>query len=113
MDTRLEKLRQLGCGIDEAMDRFMNDEQLYLSCFENLLVDESFEKLGSALQNGDLENAFHYAHMLKSVYANMGMDPIYKDCVVIVEAARDGNFTDDLLQSYDRMKAFMEKIKQI
>ena len=113
MDTRLEKLKQLGCDIDEAMDRFMGDEQLYFVCFENLLGDESFEKRGTALEDGDIENAFHYAHMLKSVYANMGMTPIYNDCVAIVEPLRAKNGGPHLLESYGRMKIFMESIRKI
>ncbi len=113
MDARLEKLRQLGCDIDEALERFMGDEQLYFICFDDLLSDENLDRLGDALRCKDYENAFHYAHMLKSVYANMGMTPLYNDCVAIVEPLRAGSGGDYLLENYGRMESFMRSVRQI
>lgn len=113
MDARLEKLRELNCDIDEALERFMGDTELYFVCFENLLGDDNLDKLGRALQAQDYDNAFHFAHKLKSVYANMGLTPIYNDCVMIVEPLRAGRTGPHLLESFGRMKSFMETIRVI
>ena len=113
MDERLEKLKALGCDVDAALARFMGDEQLYFTCFESLKSDENFEKLGDALGKSDAKGAFHYAHMLKGVYANMGMTPIYNDCVAIVEPLRSGSCPDRVLENYRSMQMFMQTIKTI
>ena len=113
MDERIKKLKALGCDIDAALERFMGDKQLYFICFEQMLTDDNFDKLGDALSKSDVNSAFHYAHMLKGVYANMGMTPIYNDCVAIVEPLRSGSCTETLLESYRRMQMCMQTIKTI
>ena len=113
MDEKIKKLKALGCDTDAALERFMGDKQLYLTCLEQMLTDESFEKLGDALSKSDVNSAFHYAHMLKGVYANMGMTPIYKECSAIVEPLRSGSFSDTLLENYRSMQQFLQAIKAI
>lgn len=34
MSNRLEKLAALGCDVTGAMDRFLNDEEFYFSCYD-------------------------------------------------------------------------------
>ena len=53
IDQRLDKLKALGCDVDGALERFLGDKQLYLTCFDDLLADECFDKLGAALEQRD------------------------------------------------------------
>ena len=34
MRTELEQLKQAGCDIDGALERFLQDEEFYLECYE-------------------------------------------------------------------------------
>ena len=113
MDEKLEKLRQLGCDVDEAIGRFLGDKELYFVCFNDLLGDSNFDKLGETLREGDSVNAIHYAHTLKSVYANMGLTPIYNDCFCILRSLRAGESGEQLLDRFGNMQEFMDKIRQI
>ena len=50
MDEKLEKLRQLGCDVDEAIGRFLGDKELYFVCFNDLLGYANFDKIGETLR---------------------------------------------------------------
>ncbi len=113
MKEKFDKLKALGCDVDGALERFLGDEQLYLTCVEDLKTDASFDKLGEALAQRDSRGAFQSAHKLKGVYANMGMIPIYNDCVKLVEPLRSGEVTDDMSQTFERMQQFMNSLRQI
>ncbi|MEG2021293.1 MAG: Hpt domain-containing protein, partial [Oscillospiraceae bacterium] len=67
MDTLLAELKEYGADVDGAMGRFLDDVDLYKSCFVGFLNDEAFQKLGNAILNSDYEKAFEYAHTLKGV----------------------------------------------
>lgn len=113
IDQRLDKLKALGCDVDGALERFLGDKQLYLTCFDDLLADECFDKLGAALEQLDSKSAFQWAHKLKGVYANMGMTPVLNDCVKLVEPLRTGEVSPDMPPIYKSMQDFMNQIKQI
>lgn len=89
MHSFLEELRFENCDVDSAMERCLNDEEFYLSCFKLAVADSAFEKLGNALEKNDLEKAFEYAHGLKGVTGNMGITPLYNKVVEIVEPLRN------------------------
>ncbi|MEG1850081.1 MAG: Hpt domain-containing protein, partial [Oscillospiraceae bacterium] len=78
MDPMLDNLRLYGADMDGAMSRFLDDIDLYKTCFTVFLADESFPKLGEALAAMDYEAAFEYAHTLKGVTGNMGLTPLYQ-----------------------------------
>ena len=70
MSVLLDKLKVMGCDIDGAMGRFLDNEAFYEKCFGKMLQDPAFEALGIALKAGSVEDAFHQAHTLKGVLAN-------------------------------------------
>ncbi len=45
MEERLLKLKNLGCDIDGAMNRFLGDKEFYFECFDELMKDPGFEEL--------------------------------------------------------------------
>ncbi len=103
MSALLDELRAMGCDIDGAMGRFLDNEEFYARCFGKMLQDPSFAALGEALQAQNVEDAFHQAHTLKGVLANMGITPLYDIVVQIVEPLRQGSYSDELLQLYQRL----------
>ncbi len=98
----LEELRNWGCDIDGALERFVGDEELYETCLYTVLDDKAFGGLGEALRAGQVKEAFDYAHTLKGVLANMGLTPMYDITVRIVEPLRTEH-TEGLLLIYEEL----------
>lgn len=112
MENLLDQLRDWGCDIDGAMARFLNDEELYVECLHTLLEDEAFVKLEEALNNREIDQAFHWAHTLKGVLANMGLTPIYEVVARIVEILRAGS-DENTLSIYREMMEGRAKLEEI
>lgn len=108
----IDELQQWGCDIKDAMTRFLDDEDFYITCLYTMVQDTAYEKLGVALQEGNVQEAFEQAHTLKGVLANMGLTPIYDIVVRLVEPLRAGN-ADDLLPVYEELLAANERLKEI
>ncbi|MEF9971731.1 MAG: Hpt domain-containing protein [Oscillospiraceae bacterium] len=112
MDKIIEKLKEYGADVDGAMRRFLDDEELYKSCFVIFLEDKAFLKLEEALAVEDYEKAFECAHTLKGVAGNMGLNPIYKVICDMVEALRSKEYSG--LQSFNReLLRQLELLKQL
>lgn len=108
MSNRLEKLAVLGCDVTGAMDRFLNDEEFYFSCYDKFMGDLGFVQLKNDLNNHDIPAAFDCAHALKGVIANLGLTSLYNVIDEIVEPLRAG--TDEgLLSKYDKLMEEREK----
>ncbi|MEG1367397.1 MAG: Hpt domain-containing protein [Oscillospiraceae bacterium] len=93
MDTLLAELKEYGADVDGAMGRFLDDTDLYKTCFTIFLEDKSFEKLGEAIVNTDYDKIFEYAHTLKGVAGNMGITPIYTVLCKLVDALRNKDYS--------------------
>ncbi len=107
-----DELKEWGCDIDGAMERFMDDRELYESCLETVLEDASFAQLKVELEAGNVEKAFDAAHTLKGVCGNMGLTPMFDTDVQIVEPLRAGNI-DGLMGFYDELMAEKDKLADI
>lgn len=113
MSALLEELRAMDCDIDGAMGRFLNNEDFYVRCLKKMLLDPSFAALGEALKKSDVENAFHQAHTLKGVVANMGITPLYELTVEIVEPLRHGDCNPGLWSVYEKLLAKREEYQAL
>lgn len=110
MTKILEELKNWGCDVDGAMERFMGDEELYMSCLKTVVNDKSYEALHDGLLEGDLQGAFDNAHTLKGVLANMGLTPMFDIVVRIVEPLRAGNM-ENLMPVYEELVAANERLR--
>ena len=110
MTKILEELKNWGCDVDGAMERFMGDEELYMSCLKTVVNDKAYEALHDGLLEGDLQGAFDNAHTLKGVLANMGLTPMFDIVVRIVEPLRAGNM-ENLMPVYEELVAANERLR--
>ena len=94
------------------MERFVNDEDLYIECMQEFLCDESFENLKSAINNGNYAAAFEHAHNLKGVSGNLGLEPLYGAVSDLVERLRSKQY-DNVNQPLSLIFSEMEKIRGI
>lgn len=89
------------CGIDVAgaMERMMGNEMLFLKMMRKFPEDEVFRNLKEKLAEKDYGEAFQYAHALKGVAGNLGLNPIMEADIVIVEKLR--HYTEESVKGID------------
>jgi len=107
-----QELEDWGCDIDGALERFLDDEELYVTCLETVVTDHNFEKLGEALEEKAVSDAFDYAHTLKGVFANLGLTPMYMIVEKIVEPLRSGN-ANNLEDAYQELLLSNKRLRSI
>lgn len=112
MDAILEELEQWGCDIAGAMGRFLDDKELYLICLDTVVTDKAYGRLGLALAEEQVKEAFDSAHTLKGVFANMGLTPMLRIVECIVEPLREGCI-EDLMSDYQRLMEANDYLRDI
>ena len=98
------KLKEAECDVEGALARFLDDEELYEQFYGELLNDEAFAKLGLALEERRITDAFEYAHTLKGIIGNMGLTPLFETVCEIVEPLRVGSMDGVLVKYYELLK---------
>ena len=48
-----EQLREWNCDVNGALERFLNDEEMYLDFLHQIAEEASIVKLGKAIDEGD------------------------------------------------------------
>lgn len=112
MDKIFQDLEEWGCDVEGAMERFLDDKELYMMCLQTVISDPAFEKLGAALEEKRVAEAFDYSHTLKGVLANLGLTPMFVLAESIVEPLRKGA-ADNLQEAYEKLLASNEQLKCI
>ena len=95
-----------------TLDRFIDDEELYVSCLETFQAETGFADLRNALDKQDYTAAFDAAHTLKGVTGNLGLTPLFNVVCSMVETLRSGE-NEDLEGKYSRIMAEKEKVDKI
>ena len=72
------------------MERFLQDEELYLTCLQTFAQDKGFAQIAPALAENNAEAAFDAVHTLKVVAANLGLTPLFKALCALTETLRRG-----------------------
>ena len=113
MSMLIERLTDYGCHVKEAMGRFLDDEDFYEMCFHKFIADKSFDRLSEAVAAGDAGACFEAAHDLKGTSANMGITPINRLVVEIVEEFRQGNIPADIGDSLAELESVRQDLQKI
>ena len=113
MATLLNELRAMGCDIDEALERFLDNEQFYVECLEKFLDDGVFPNLETSLSSSNVEESFQNAHNLKGVCANLGLTPMYTIIYDMVEDLRVGKMPENAMERFHQIQKLRDDIKQL
>ena len=108
MTPLMEKLAGMGCDMNAAWNRFLNDADFFEQCFRKLLEDPAFEALGSAIQEQNQEAGFACSRMLKGMIARVGLTPMYQEIEAIVEPLRAGQEAG-VQEAYGRLMSKREQ----
>ena len=111
MNQLFVKLKEAECDVEGALARFLDDEDLYVQFYGELLKDEAFNNLGVALEEGRLYEAFEFAHTLKGIIGNMGLTPMFNIVCDIVEPLRI-NSVDGVKENYKELLSLREKFSE-
>ena len=90
----IDKLKAFGANAHEGLSRCLNNEDFYLKLVNKAVSDAGFERLKTAIESGDYNEAFEAAHGLKGILGNLSLTPIYEPTAKMTELLRGGNDTD-------------------
>lgn len=62
-----------GFNVSEAMQRFMNNEQLWMKFLKKFKADTSYGDLVRAMEEKDSTKAFEASHTLKGITGNLAL----------------------------------------
>ena len=69
-------LREQGVNVDKALERMKGNAAAYRDFLIEFLTDPDFASLEEAVKAGNVRSAFDYAHGLKGIAANLGIDAV-------------------------------------
>ena len=105
----IEKLQEYGVNTKEGLARCMNNANFFMRMIGMGLKNDSFEKLGKALEDNNLDEAFEQAHALKGVVGNLALTPIYNPLAEMTEMLRAKKDVD-YIAMYAPIKELRDKM---
>ncbi len=107
------------CGIDtkEGIERFMDQEALFLKFLLRFLEDDGMQQLVDSFEKKEVEDCFHAAHSLKALTGNLAITCMYEPLKPLVEILRSGQLPEEedvftLKQKYEQVIATLQCIKE-
>lgn len=92
MDAELlQSLARCETDVDGALRRLAGNEDIYLSCLDCFLQDQTISELNTAINAKMWDEAFTAAHAMKGMAGNMGFVPLFHatgELVVLIRAGR-------------------------
>ncbi len=88
----IKELSELGVNIEEALERFMNNQQLYERMLGKFPAAARDAQLTVYFESGDYEAAERNAHNLKGVTGNLSITPLFNAYTEIVALLRTGEY---------------------
>ncbi len=109
-------LQSLGVNLEEVLERFVDNEELYFNCIAKFTGNDYFDNFNSALNAGNVTEAFEAIHALKGVVGNLGFKWLYEKSVEVTEILRSVSLdvSQELLfelqEEYDRVIENVNKL---
>lgn len=114
--TWMSVLSQAGIEAQQALERFMNNEGLYVRFLNKFLQDKNFDGMIASANSRDYDAMLTHAHTLKGVAGNLGLAPLYQKLDTMVLRLRSQETEDmaalilELEQEYERMCRAIEQM---
>ena len=86
--NEIERLREKGCHVDEAIARCGGDVAFYLELVQLALAKERYEGIKLLLETKNYKGAFEAAHALKGVVINLSLTPMEQIAIDMTEKLR-------------------------
>ena len=108
-DNFWDILKNKGVDVDKALERLKGNKDAYKSFLAEFFEDPDFESLKESLEENNARDAFEYAHGLKGMAANLGLDVIYHPLSQLVEILRQGSL-EGAMDVYEQVCASCKTI---
>ena len=99
-----EQLSAAGMNMEGALRRLMNNEMLLERLLIKFKADTNIAGLEKALEEQQYEEAFHFAHTLKGVAGNLGLEKLMDAVGIVVEKLRS--------QTHEGIEGDMEVVRE-
>lgn len=110
MDELLkQQLIDNGADVEGTLHRFMGNEALFMKFLMKFKDDKNYVGLTESLDQGNYEEAFKFAHTLKGVSANLGLDPICRPVSALTELLRGKAASEVDLGQVAEQRAVLEE----
>ena len=109
------KLEAAGIDVEEALQRFLGNEELFLKFLGRFPQDENYRILWHEVEEEHWDMAVNAAHTLKGVTGNLSITPLYQLFSAQVEAFRGGHpqeavaMMDEIGRVYQRISQAIEE----
>lgn len=104
-----KKLAAYGADVSTALERFLEDEDLFESCFHQMLEDENFSLLKTQIEEEDYDHAFNSAKALEEVLKNLEITPLVMVITELIESLR----IKDARQIHDHYQKLEEELARL
>lgn len=102
-------LKEQGVSVDKALERMKGNREAYKSFLQEFFEDPDFEALEQSIEAQSVKDAFDYAHGLKGMAGNLGLDHVHTKISILVEILRQGSL-EGAKEAYEEV---MEICKEI
>lgn len=109
-------LQGVGVDVDDTIDRFADNEDLYLSCLSRFSTESDINQLLDAIERNNPKECFEIAHSLKGVSANLGFTALYEEIAKLTDVFRANSMaydTDNLSAVIYNFTAATEAISKL
>lgn len=107
-------LKKNGCDMEKALERFFQDEELYIQCYIKLIESEEFELVQNRIAAGEKDAALKSTHSLKGTLANLELLPLRKVVLEIEDSIKKDSWQEAADKSLEllKMRSFYQNILQ-
>ena len=107
-----EKLQANGVNLSSALNRFMDNEQLYERILSKFPMDENFLQMEKCLVENNINQAFSHAHTLKGLAGTLDLTTLLNILTPMTEQLRTGN-TEGMQELFNQLKTEYNQICQL
>lgn len=111
-----EIAKNLDVDVAAAVNRFGGMEILYIKYLKKFLQDDTFQNLEKSVEQKDMKLTEMYAHTLKGVAANLGLEKIRISADCVVQAVRQNEYAkvdflfSDCKEEYTRAITMLQEL---
>ncbi len=103
MKKLLTDLKEQGCNVEKALERFCYDEELYEQCYVKLMSNEEFGRLSKQITEKNKEEALKITHSLKGMLANMELLSLRTAVLKVEEQVKSEEWQEGMLRYAELM----------
>ncbi len=109
----IDILKSADIDYESGSERFSGLDAVYQKFLRMFPEDPSYGNTVEAIKNGNLDDAFTYAHTLKGTAGNLSLSELYRTTSILVEDLRIKK-TDNLTELLENVtKSYEKTVKAI